>query len=110
MSRSDQLIDAYYSPEVEALKQRAKRSLVVSLITGIFGVALFGVFGVLVFFWIVSESHRIGILSLVIGIPVFLALVVTSWIFTMRYILLSKKAKDAIDAAMLQEIENENLA
>jgi len=111
MKRFDQIVGAYYSPEVELLKKKAWDSFKISMITGISAVALFAIFGGLVFFSVLFRYNPLGnlfwFLFLLLGGPVFLLLIPTSWMFTFRYILSCKKAKELVDSTMRASIQSE---
>ena len=113
MKRFDQIVGAYYSPEVEALKKRASRSLKISMLTGISAVILFGLLGFMMFFSLLFQYNPLRnplfVVFLIVGIPTFLILIPTSWVFTFRYIWSCKKAKEAVDDVMRKSIQSEVL-
>lgn len=112
MKRIDALIGAYYSPEVEAIKTKAKTSFVLSIVTGVFAVLLFTLFGVGVFFSLLFQYNPLKnpllLLALLAGIPLFFLLIPTSWGFSIRYIWLCNKAKNLVDKHMRDSIVAEN--
>lgn len=104
MKKIDQIVDAYYSDEVEELKKKAWKSFKIAMVAGFSAVATFGILGVIVFtaylFQYNPLKNGITLMLLVLGIPLLVALVPTSWFFTLRYIWTCKKAKDAVDSIM----------
>lgn len=111
MKRFDQIIGAYYSDEVEVLKKKAWNSFLISVVTGVFAVVLFGMLATTIFFALIFQfnplrSPLLLILTLV-GIPALLVLIPTSWTFSFRYLWLCKQAKDAVDQTMRRAIRSE---
>ena len=111
MKRFDQIIGAYYSPEVEELKQKAWNSFRMAIGCGIAAVVLFAVLAGILFFSLIFQSNPLknplALLVLVTGIPALVLLVPTSWVFAIRYLLQCKKAKEAVDRTMRDAIRNE---
>ena len=112
MKRFDQIIGAYYSPEVEELKKKAWSSFRIAISSGISAAVLFAMLAGIPFVSLLFQFNPLKnpllLLFLVTGIPVFVILVPTSWVFAIRYILCCKKAKDAVDRTMRDAIRNDN--
>ncbi len=114
MNRSDQIIGAYYSPEVEGLKKQAWSSFRMAIGCGIAAVVLFAVLAGILFFSLTFQSNPFGnplvLVVIVVAIPVLVLLVPTSWVFAIRFFLQYKKAKEAVDRTMRDAIRNEQAA
>jgi hypothetical protein len=114
MKRFDQIIGAYYSPEVEDLKKNAWDSFRMAIGCGIAAVVIFAVLAGILFFSLIFQSnplkYPLGLLVLVTGIPALVLLVPASWVFAIRYLLQCKKAKEAVDRVMRDAIRNEQAA
>lgn len=114
MKRFDQIIGAYYSPEVEGLKKQAWSSFRMAIGCGIAAVVIFAVLAGILFFSLTFQSNPFGnplvLVFIIVGIPAFVILVPTSWVFAIRYILCCKKAKEAVDRTMRDAIRNEQAA
>ena len=111
MKKIDQIVDAYYSDEVEEIKKAAWKSFKISLICGFSAVATFGVIVVIIFSAVLFQynplSNGITLMLLLLGIPSLIALVPTSWFFSFRYIFLCQKAKNAVDSIMREHQRSE---
>jgi len=113
MKRFNQITGAYYSPEVEELKNKAWRSFRAAIVSGIAAAVLFAVLSGVLFLSLIFQFNPLKIplvlLLFVTGIPAFCILVPASWIFAIRYLLNCKKAKDAVDRMMRDTIRNEQV-
>jgi hypothetical protein len=108
MYRLDQLIEIAYSPAVEALKRQAAHCLRASLITGIlaliiFAVGIFSLFGCFLL-QINPIAHWPFLLGIASAIAAFLVLVASSWIYSIRHLILLRKIKTTIDSDMRHSI------
>ena len=78
---------------------------------GIAAVVIFAVLAGILFFSLTFQSNPFGnplaLVFIVVAIPAFVLLVPTSWIFSIRFFLQYKKAKEAVDRAMRDAIRNE---
>lgn len=107
MKKIDQIVDAYYSDEVEELKKKAWKSLKVAMACGFSAVGAFGVIGVVVFSAVLLQynplKNGITFILLLISLPSLIVLAPTSWFFSIRYIWTCKKAKDEVDSIMREK-------
>ena len=113
MKRFDQIVGAYYSPEVEDLKNKAWKSFRAALFSGIAAVILFAMLGGILLLALIFQFNPLKVplvlVFLTTGIPALVILVPTSWFFAIRYLLHCKKAKDAVDRVMRDTIRNEQV-
>jgi hypothetical protein len=104
MNRSDQLVEAWYSPEVEALKDAARRSLHRATACGLTAVVIFGVAGFLMFVMMLVTTRPGVIAAFVVCLLATPVLAVLSWVFMFRYLSLSRRAKLTVDEKMRRHL------
>mgnify|MGYP001038928888 CR=1 FL=1 len=110
MNHINEALESFYSDEVEALKNKAKKSLKYSMISGILAVLTFGFLGLSLFasliFKINPLDHKVFLILIILAIPVFFISVPTSWFLTARSVYLNKKIKNTVDDDLRKKIKN----
>ncbi len=111
MKKIDQIVDAYYSEEVEGLKKKAWHYVKLATFSGLSAAVVLGIVTLVIFSALLFQYNPIKngftLTLLLLGIPLLVLLVPTSWFFGFRYLWACKKAKEKVDSIMRESHKSE---